>query len=477
MSQEQTSPLHDHPHADHPIALEFPATIAVIGGGPIGLEATLYGRFLGYEVTLFEQGEVADNVRQWQHCPMWTPFQHLHSRLGRMAITTQNPQHVFPELQREQTGEEWLRHYLLPLAETDLVAKSLRSRHRVLSVSRCHYSKHQTVPLQSRWQDGFVVVWQDATGAEHRDTFDFVLDTSGTFHQQLPWGAGGSPALGESQLLTDRGQDPVLRKRLHFVAPNFAANRGDWEDARVLVIGDSPQAAQTVIQWKSINSDRGQLTWAIPQSLTQTGLYPIIANDPLPARMRLFETANALILRHQTPSIAELVSHREGNSASLSKIQVVANTNLSTIQWQAEPKCFQVGLLQWHDVAWDSVPEDYEEPDDVETTLAFDRVVIALGHRVDEGLTRELIVPRCPQSEALQSLLGPLLAHPGDRLDFQFLEPRWTMTPEGRYFVLGAKSFGRLPNYFYRLGLQQVRDAFRWIVGRATLDLEQTLRF
>lgn len=475
MNQEQ-NPNCDRPAADHPIALEFPATIAVIGGGPIGMEATLYGQFLGYEVTLFEQGEVADSVRQWQHAPMWTPFQYLHSRLGRLAIATQNPNHVFPELQCEQTGEQWLRNYLLPLAETDLIAKSLRTQHRVLSVARCHYSKQQAVPTQSRWQDGFIVVWQDADGSEQRDTFDFVLDASGTFHQQQPWGVGGSPAQGEMPLRIARSHDPELRDALHFVAPNYAANPSHWKNSRILVLGDSPQAAEAATQWTRVVGDRGQLVWAVPQSFGPEGLYPISASDPLPARTRLFNSANALIRKHRRQTLADIVPMERVGCDSNAKIQIVANTNLSTILWDGQKKCFKVTLLQWFDVDWDNMPDDFEEPDDVAVMEEFDHVVVAIGHRVDEGLTRELIVPRCPQTEAMDSLLEPLLAHRGDRLDFEFTDPCWTRTPEGRFFVLGAKSFGRQPNYFHRLGLQQIRDAFRWIVGRANLDLEQTLQ-
>jgi hypothetical protein len=483
----QQSGLPEHPHANHPIALEFPATIAVIGAGPIGLEATLYGRFLGYDVTLFEAGDVADNVRQWQHLPMWTPFRDLHSRLGRMAIETQNANHVFPEPQQEVNGEQWLRQYLLPLAETDLIAQSLRTRHRVLSVSRCHYSKHQLIPNETRWQDGFVVAWEDGEGVEHRDTFDFVLDTSGTFQHQQAWGVGGSPALGESQLRVLRQHDPALQAALHLVAPNIAKEPARWKDSKVLVLGDSPQAAETVTQWKKAAAAGAELLWAIPSNVSEGGLFPTTPADPLPARDRLFRVANVLIEQHRRTSLADFTrdttrdmtpdtSADAADRTTPVSLQVFSNTNLAAIKWNADSQRFHVRLTQWFDVDWETAPEDFEEPDDVEVELEFEQIVVAVGHRVAEPWASELIVPRCPRTEAMLALVQPLLAHQGERLDFQFTDPTWTLTPEGRYFVLGAKSFGRLPNYFHRLGLQQVRDAFRWIVGRATLDVEQTLR-
>ncbi len=36
------------------MAVDTPAVIAIIGAGPIGLEAALYGRYLGYDVRLFD---------------------------------------------------------------------------------------------------------------------------------------------------------------------------------------------------------------------------------------------------------------------------------------------------------------------------------------------------------------------------------------------------------------------------------------
>ncbi|HKD37575.1 MAG TPA: FAD-dependent oxidoreductase, partial [Pirellulales bacterium] len=47
------------------MAVESPARIAVLGAGPIGLEAALYARYLGYEVDVYERGRVAEHLLQW----------------------------------------------------------------------------------------------------------------------------------------------------------------------------------------------------------------------------------------------------------------------------------------------------------------------------------------------------------------------------------------------------------------------------
>ena len=46
--------------------------IAIIGAGPIGLEAAAYARRLGHEVTVYERGRVGENVGRWGHVVMFS---------------------------------------------------------------------------------------------------------------------------------------------------------------------------------------------------------------------------------------------------------------------------------------------------------------------------------------------------------------------------------------------------------------------
>jgi len=45
------------------MSLDSP-TIAILGAGPIGLESALYGRFLGYDVHVYEREEIGFHVLQ-----------------------------------------------------------------------------------------------------------------------------------------------------------------------------------------------------------------------------------------------------------------------------------------------------------------------------------------------------------------------------------------------------------------------------
>lgn len=467
------------PHPDHPIALESPATIAVIGAGPIGLEAALYGRFLGYEVTVFDRGSVASNVHDWQHLPLLTPFQDLHSRLGRYAITTQNPQHAFPDSASCITGQQWRQSYLVPLAETDLLAAAIRPHHEVVAVSRCHYAKHHPASGSRRWQDGFQVTWRDPQGEPQSDTFDFVLDASGTFQHLQGWGPGGGPAVGQTTLLSQASEDPAIAAALHWVPPDFAEQPARWERARILLIGDSLVAAHAALEWRR-HVRAGQLCWVLPQPLHASQPFPVIQADPLAARHRLLTAANELIAQHRVESLVQAL---ESRAAALVEqlTQVLGCTNLNAIAWDPDRRAFQAQLIQWTEVDWEAAPDEFEEPDDETTIGEFDHVMIAVGHRVDETMTQALQVPRCPMSECMAGILSELESWDsatggvGDRFRLTLDNPLGQLTPEGRFFVLGAKSFGRQPNYFHRIGLQQVRNTFRWIVGRHNLDLEATI--
>ena len=72
------------------MAIDTPAKLAILGAGPIGLEAALYARFLGYDVAIFDEAEVAANVRRWGHVRMFTPFGMNRSPLGLAALAAQD---------------------------------------------------------------------------------------------------------------------------------------------------------------------------------------------------------------------------------------------------------------------------------------------------------------------------------------------------------------------------------------------------
>src|SRR4028119_1913564 len=87
--------------------------VAIIGGGPIGMEAALYGACAGFDVHLYERGRIAENVRQWGYIQLFTEW-----KRNRSPLATRLLQERRIELAPEETtssGDE-LVEYVLRLA-------------------------------------------------------------------------------------------------------------------------------------------------------------------------------------------------------------------------------------------------------------------------------------------------------------------------------------------------------------------------
>src|SRR3954464_7861892 len=101
--------------------------IAIIGAGPIGLEAALYGKTLGYDVTVYEQGAIAHNVKSWGFVQLFSPWAINTTALGRKTLTAEGKGSE-PRADACPTGAELVSTYLWPLAASRIMRDSLRER-------------------------------------------------------------------------------------------------------------------------------------------------------------------------------------------------------------------------------------------------------------------------------------------------------------------------------------------------------------
>src|SRR6478609_67600 len=115
--------------------------IAVLGAGPVGLEAALVARTLGLPVTVYERGRVAESVQRWGHVKLFSPFGMNSTPLGRAAILGEKPKHPFPADTDCLTGREHVTAYLEPLAKASPVSECLRMETQVLHIGRHGYLK------------------------------------------------------------------------------------------------------------------------------------------------------------------------------------------------------------------------------------------------------------------------------------------------------------------------------------------------
>ena len=74
--------------------------IAVIGAGPVGIEAALYAKALGFSVVVYERGEVGEHLMRWKHVRLFTPFALNQTPLGVETIRT-HARNIYRKLQVE----------------------------------------------------------------------------------------------------------------------------------------------------------------------------------------------------------------------------------------------------------------------------------------------------------------------------------------------------------------------------------------
>src|ERR1700731_971152 len=92
--------------------------VAILGAGPIGLEAALYARALQLSFTIYERGRPADHVWRWGHVRLFSPFGMNATPLGRAAARKQKPGQELPGDDACLTGREHINAYLGPIAES-----------------------------------------------------------------------------------------------------------------------------------------------------------------------------------------------------------------------------------------------------------------------------------------------------------------------------------------------------------------------
>ncbi len=181
--------------------VESPATIAVIGAGPVGIEAALYARFLGYDVELFDSGRPARNATRWHQRSIETPVRDCTTPLGHAALKSQDAAYQPPESNRVFAGKEFADEYLIPLAKTDLLIDSVHINSRVIEVSRLRTSLEDQNDLQERCNDEFRLLIHSRDRGFYTRRADIVLDCRGSMSGACGWGPAGSQSIGAADVL------------------------------------------------------------------------------------------------------------------------------------------------------------------------------------------------------------------------------------------------------------------------------------
>lgn len=387
--------------------------VAVLGAGPVGLAAAAHLVARGFKPLILEAGtQVAKNLESYRHVRLFSPWQYNIDKAARQLLADSGwhspPADALP------TAGELVDSYLNPLASLPAIAPNLKLGHRVIAITRAGFDK-----VKTRGREDAPFVIRVATDAGEKDYLaSAVIDATGTWSQPNPLGANGLPARGES----------ALSSRIAYGMPDvLGAERRRYAGKRVLVVGAGHSAAGSLLALARLADEEAgtHLVWAI-RGRRSAKLFGGGGADGLPARGQLGARLKAL----QQSGRLELHEDFRIQSLSDTPSGITLRSDTGTV--------------------------------DIE---GVDEIIAATGARPDLGVTRELRVRHDPWLESTD-LLAPLI-DPNEH-SCGTVRPhghRELAHPETGYYAVGAKSYGRAPNFLMATGYEQVRSVVAALAG------------
>ena len=395
--------------------------VAVIGAGPIGLEAAHQLAREGFDVRLYEAGAgVGSSVRRWEHVRLFSPWKMNTSELGLEVLRDLGLK--APEEEAFPTGEEFLSAYLEPLGRHPRLEGRIEFGVRVRSVAREGVLKGEWIGSPLRRERPFRLLLERDDGREEVVRAEIVVDTSGTYETPNALGDGGMEAPGERRARAEgliEGYIPDLRGK----------EKESYEGKHLVVIGSGYSAITTLNQLLEAlgEEDETRITW-----ITRGGEepYEVIDDDPLPQRKKLAGLGNELA----------------GVNGKESGVEHIKEVRIEAVEIEAGGKAALV----------------VRGGEGVKRIEGVDRILANVGYRPDVELYRELQVHQCYASEGPMKLAAALLGASGegggDCLAQGSMGAESLKNPEPDFFILGSKSYGRRSDFLLKLGLEQIEE-------------------
>lgn len=404
-------------------------TVAVIGGGPVGLAAAAHLMERGMTPIVLESGERAGHaVRQWRHVQLFSPWKYnIDGAAARLLASTgwnsPDPE-VYP------TGGELLDQYLDPLASKTPLRDIIKTSSRVTAISRVGFDKAKT---KGREHTPFEIRFLNGRGPEVL-LADAVIDVSGTWSSPNPAGANGLPAIGERECAS----------RIVYGMPDVSGgNRERYKGKTVAVLGAGHSAIGTLTDLARLRDEdpATDVIWLLrgndPSKAFGGG-----ANDKLAARGELGTTFASLIA--------------DG------KVKVEAGFGVTHVSASGERLRIGTGsACCGHHVI-------------------VDELIVATGFRPDLSFLSEMRLRLDSAIEApvdLAPLIDPNEHSCGTVRPHGARELR---QDEPGLYLAGMKSYGRAPTFLMITGYEQVRSIAAEIAGdheaaaRVELELPET---
>ena len=390
--------------------------VAVIGAGPIGLAAAAHLLERGFSPLVLEAGAtVAASYESFRHVQLFSPWRYNVDPAARRLLEATGWK--MPREDELPTAGAMIDDYLAPLAAHAEIAPALRLNHRVTGIARDGFDKMKS---EGRADAPFVIRCRTPQGEREYAAWA-VIDASGTWTRPNPLGANGLPAIGEIEAAARiaYGMPDVLRRF-----------RNRYAGKRVLVAGAGHSAAGTLLALAKLAEAEPatQIVWTI-RGHNFARIFGGGANDGLPARGALGMRLKAL--------------------ADAGRLEVEADFRTTAIRDSS-------GRLT----------VDGRGADGRARIIAdIDEIIVATGGRPDLSLSSELRVkldPWIESTEQLAPLIDPNVHSCGTVRPHGHRE---LAHPEPRYYAVGAKSYGRAPNFLLATGHEQVRSVAAALAG------------
>jgi len=399
--------------------------VAIIGAGPVGLAAAAHLRERTIPFVVLEASEgVAASFASTAHVRLFSTWSMNVDRAAARLLEASG--WTAPEPTTLPTAGDLRTRYLEPLA--GLLRDDIRFGVRVESISRRGFDKVRTVGREGA---PFVLRLLTLTGHEDIEA-SAVIDASGTWGNPNWMGANGLPAIGERE----------HRARIHYGMPDVLGSlRSRYANKRVLVVGAGHSAAGSLLALAELTTSapRTSIVWAV-RGKSLARVLGGGENDGLKARGQLGLRLRALI--------------------DAGQLQLVRGLHIEALVEQG-PRLTVRGM----DDAGEARLENLDE------------IIVATGARPDLSVARELrlrLDPWLESTEALAPLIDPNVHSCGSVPPHGHRE---LSHPEVGYYTVGAKSYGRAPNFLLATGYEQVRSVVAALAGdlEAANDVQLTL--
>lgn len=435
--------------------------VAIIGGGPIGVEAALYGAMCGFDVRLFERGPLCANVRSWSYIGLFTEWARNRSPLAARLLI-ENGAELAPA-QNTSTGGE-LADYVAQIADLEALRGRVFVNTEIVGLTRERMLKSDFPNDARREQAPFRLILRDENG-ERATHADVVIDAGGVYATPNPLGNGGALCPGEN----------AARDFIDYALPDVVGReRARFANRHTLVVGSGHSAASTLRSLGDLFAvfPQTRATWVVRREVPPHGApYTLDPNESSPHREALHRRANEMAndarVSFRPRTVVEEIEYSKRDQTFC----VTLNSLQNGVVEFSEIVCdniachtgFRPNRALWSELQMLEHPAT-GGPFSLGAALlaANQRAGVGLSTGYAERISRGVTTKKIENNDA-----EPPIESVGDeRNDARLL---WQNEPN--FFVVGIKSYGRDAGFLMQNGFRQVRDVYKIVAENPHLDL------